>query len=291
MLPLDNWFNSAASHTRVSIRGNRDRHVALGALIAITLASIAWSLWIRRITWHSRWEVAATLNIALQGAAVALMSPWASSTLGQWLHTLTGEWNVEDWIGHNCYIVAASSIVYHVIGRLEDPAEFRRMFHRDIEIPATLCITLGLPAFTLGAGARIYQPDFFRIPTDFWLTAYWVIVCGMIAYLLIYGARALLVLRDDPRSRRVADIYLAAAAAGVIAAVCRIAVSFLPATYQDAWPASMTVWVFSALWGAGFALTSACSWRQKIAWITTRPIWTEVPKAPRFVPRLDVQGL
>ena len=29
---------------------------------------MAWSLWIRRVTWSCRWEVAATLNIALQGA-------------------------------------------------------------------------------------------------------------------------------------------------------------------------------------------------------------------------------
>ena len=42
--------------------------MALTTLIAITLCCIAWSLWIRRVTWSSRWEVAATLNIALQGA-------------------------------------------------------------------------------------------------------------------------------------------------------------------------------------------------------------------------------
>ena len=49
----------------------RRRHVmALAALIAITTGCIAWSLWIRRVTWSCRWEVAATLNIALQGAAI-----------------------------------------------------------------------------------------------------------------------------------------------------------------------------------------------------------------------------
>ena len=44
--------------------------MALAVLIVITLGCIAWSLWIRRVTWSCRWEVAATLNIALQGAAV-----------------------------------------------------------------------------------------------------------------------------------------------------------------------------------------------------------------------------
>ena len=54
--------------------------MALATLIAITLMCIAWSLWIRRVTWSCRWEVAATLNIALQGLAVLLMSPLASET-------------------------------------------------------------------------------------------------------------------------------------------------------------------------------------------------------------------
>ena len=92
--------------------------MALTTLIAITLASIWWSLWIRRFTWRCRWEVAATLNIALQGCAVALMSPAASATLGVFLHDLTGKWNLEDYIGHDCYIVAASAIVYNALGRL-----------------------------------------------------------------------------------------------------------------------------------------------------------------------------
>jgi hypothetical protein len=55
----------------------------LSVLIAITLVCIAWSLWIRRVTWSCRWEVAATLNIALQGGAVLLMSPIASEIIGQ----------------------------------------------------------------------------------------------------------------------------------------------------------------------------------------------------------------
>ena len=55
--------------------------MAIATLITITMACIAWSLWIRRVTWSCRWEVAATLNIALQGLAVLLMSPLASQTI------------------------------------------------------------------------------------------------------------------------------------------------------------------------------------------------------------------
>ncbi len=116
--------------------------MALATLIAITLLCIMWSLWIRRVTWSCRWEVAATLNIALQGIAVLLMSPLASETLGQWLYSLTGKWNLEDYLGHDAYIVAASAVVYNTLGRLEQDHAMHRRFKQFVERPATLCIPL-----------------------------------------------------------------------------------------------------------------------------------------------------
>ena len=76
--------------------------------IAITPCCLVWSLSKHLFTWTSRWEVAAALNIALQGAAVFLMSSFASETIGHWLYALTGKWNLEDYLGHDCYVVAAS---------------------------------------------------------------------------------------------------------------------------------------------------------------------------------------
>lgn len=188
--------------------------MALATLIGITLCCIAWSLWIRRVTWSSRWEFAATLNIALQGGAVVLMSPWASDTVGVALHALTGKYNLEDYLGHDLYIVAASAVVYNTLGRLQDDHDLQRSFKQYVELPATLCIPLLLVTFTLGNGAKIYKPDFFTVPTDFWLNMYWLLLCATLIYLLGYGARALLVLRQDPRSRKVANIYLVASASG-----------------------------------------------------------------------------
>lgn len=240
--------------------------MALAVLIAITLMCIAWSLWIRRVTWTCRWEVAATLNIALQGAAVLLMSPLASATLGHWLYNLTGKWNLEDYIGHDMYIVAASAIVYNALGRLQDDDAMQVRFKQYVERPATLCIPLLLATFTFGNGAAIYRSDFFEVPTDFWLTAYWVLLCGTLIYLLGYGSRALLVLRKDPRSRKIANIYLAACFSGIAACVVRIATAFAP--QLQAIEGGTLVWVFACMCGAGFALTSAHSWRVKTKWFT-----------------------
>ncbi|WNG95200.1 hypothetical protein [Mycobacterium sp. ITM-2016-00318] len=240
--------------------------MALATLLAITIACIGWSLWIRRVTWTCRWEVAATLNIALQGLAVLLMSPLASETLGHWLFALTGKWNLEDYLGHDCYIVAASAIVYNTLGRLADDEAMQRSFKQYVERPATVCIPILLVTFSVGNGARIYAPDFFTVPTDFWLNLYWLLLCGTLMYLLVYGIRATLVLRRDPRSRTIANFYLASSVAGIMACVIRIVTAFVP-SFQNVVGSTM-VWVFACMCGAGFALASAHSWRIKMKWFT-----------------------
>lgn len=243
--------------------------MALAALIIITLASIAWSLWIRRVTWHCRWEVAATLNIALQGCAVALMSPLCADTLGVVLHNITGEWNLQNYVGHDCYVVAASAIVYNAVGRLEEDDALQKSFKQYVERPATLCIPLLLATFSLSYGSRTYASDFFALRTDFWLTVYWLLLCGTLSYLLVFGSRALLVLRKDPRSRNIANLYLVASASGISACVVRMITALIP-PLQGPLGAAL-VWLFACACGAGFALTSAQSWRQKVRWFQ-RPV-------------------
>ena len=83
-------------------------------------------------------------------------------------------------------------------------------------------------------------------------------------YLLVYGARALLVLRKDPRSRKVANIYLAACASGIIACIIRITTALWPAALE--WEGGVLVWIFACGCGAGFALSLAHSWRIKTKW-------------------------
>jgi hypothetical protein len=240
--------------------------VALSALIIVTLACIGWSLWIRRVTWHCRWEVAATANIALQGAAVLLMSPFAANTLGVGLHNLTGVWNLQNYLGHDCYIVAASAIVYNALGRIADDHMLQTSFKQYIERPATLCIPLLLATFTLSRGSKTYTRDFFALPTDFWLSVYWILLCGTLIYLLGFGFRAMLVLRKDPRSTQIATLYLLACGSGIAACSVRIITALVPAI-QGPMDAAL-VWFFACACGAGFAVTSAYSWRQKVKWFS-----------------------
>ena len=138
----------------------------------------------------------------LQGVAVLLMSPFASETLGHWLHALTGQ--VESRGLHRPRPVHRR----RVGGRLQraGPAAGRPRDAEDVQAVRRASGDAVHPAaaghLLASATARaIYRPDFFEVPTDFWLSVYWLLLCGTLIYLLGYGSRALLVLRKDPRSR------------------------------------------------------------------------------------------
>lgn len=233
------------------------------ALIIFTLCTICWSLWIRRVTWSRSMEVAATLNIALQGAAVFLMSPWASRTIGAWLYGLTGLWNLEDLVAHDCYVVAASAIVYHLIIRL-DQQHLARRFKLHIELPATLCLPIMLALFTFGEASQTRHDDFFRVATDWMLIGYWLVLCGTLTYQLLYGVYSLIPMwRDRPAIRGLCGAYMLAAGMGVAACVVRVGTAFLPGEMQDTAAASLPVWFLACSCGVGFAAISAHSWLEK----------------------------
>jgi hypothetical protein len=240
-------------------------------LILGTLVCVIWGLWVRRRTWRCRWEAAASLNLALQGCAAALMSPAASTAFGSPLHALTGVWNLEDCLAHLCFAVAASAALYHALERLVDKPMLRWKFRLFVEQPGTVCIAVLIAAFTMSNGARVYRPDFFDVPTDRWLEFYWLALCSVLLYLLGYGVRVLLALRKDPESRATATAYLVAASCGITACLIGIATTLVPPLRGREDGSGMSV--FLLLCTVGFALTSAHSWRRK-----TNP-------APRLTPR------
>ena len=150
------------------------------------------------------------------------------------------------------------------------PAAGRRRhaqsFKQYVERPATLCIPLLLATFSLGNGAQIYRADFFTVPTDFWLSLYWLLLCGTLIYLLGYGVRACWCCART-RGR-----------GGSPTSTCsRRPAAFWPAPCASSPPSyrrcrqlegGKLVWVFACMCGAVFALASAHSWRIKTKWFT-----------------------
>jgi len=129
-------------------------------------------------------------------------------------------WNLEDYIGHDAYIVAASAVVYNAARQARGRPRHAATFKAYVERPQRCASRYCLRRSQWATAPESYKPDFFEVPTDFWLALYWTMLCGMLIYLLSYGARALLILRQDPRSRKIANIYLVASASASSPASC-----------------------------------------------------------------------
>lgn len=240
------------------------RSTVVTPLVVFTLATICWSLWVRWATWHCPDEIAATLNIALQGGAVFLMSPFVSNTIGHWLYRATGCWNLEDMIGHDLYVIVASAITMDALYRLDVDIDWK--FRRYVEWPATVFIPFLLLAFAAGDAVRSYHPDFFRAPvTDLWMLAYWLILCGLLAHLLVYSMRALIPLWMDRSSRMIATVYMIATGCGITACISRMTTAtFLNDSQQDTVTAGLAVWIPAALCGSIFAAAAGLAWLQRV---------------------------
>lgn len=244
----------------------------MSALIIVTLAAVFYSLWIRRDTWRSRWEADASLNIALQGCAVLLMSPWASETLGPPLHHIFRRWNVEDLFGHICLIVAVTAIIDHGLVRLGNEYQWRRLFRRHIAIPLRLGIPVLVAVFIVANEG--YHPDLFPAHVStLWFGAYWIVLGILLVYLFGYAGRVMLIVRKDPRSTATANLYLISAAFGAAATVIQVT------TAEAGIDITLPVWLCACLGAMGFAYGSARSWQTKVAW------FKESNKAPP--PRKD----
>ena len=111
-------------------------------ILIATLALLAYSLWVRRDTWWTRWENAASLTLVLLAAALVLMSPWAAAGISPVLHDGLGVWNLQVLIGHLCLIVAVTANIYHMLLRLADPAHVRVIMRRHLLIPVALGVAL-----------------------------------------------------------------------------------------------------------------------------------------------------
>ncbi|MEB3022062.1 hypothetical protein [[Mycobacterium] crassicus] len=235
----------------------------VSGLIVATLAIIVYSLWVRRDTWWSRWEVTATFAVAMEGCALLLMSPWASAAVGTVLHQALKVWNVQQMLGHLCLIAAVSGNIYHMLVRLADPEQVRSFMRRQLMVPIWLAIAIMVPVFLLSD--QDYRQDFFSAPaTDAWMVVYQLVGCAVVLYLSAYVSRLMLALRHDPRAKTTIDLYLVSMAFATAACL-----TVIGSAWVDGDDAAPVIWTFICLSVGIFAYGSARSWRAKSSWFTS----------------------
>lgn len=197
--------------------------------------------------------------MCFHASALILTAPATTTLLGERLHDWTGIWNLEDFVGHCCYVAAATTIVYHGLSRLtEDSGAWLRRTLSWILIPAML---IRFALFLASRGADHYTPDFMALPEGPRLAAYWVVLCGTCIALLAYGAYLFMVLWAEPKHRPTATIYIAGCAVGIITCMARIAAAL---TSDETMNISNPIWLGCSAASAGFAFAFGYSWRARV---------------------------
>lgn len=229
---------------------------------------LAWSIWVRRWTLRTAsdrvklTERTITVALILQLAGLILMLPFTCNTVGRALHAWTGQWQLDTWAGHCCYIGAIGLIGLNVGSRLDiTDDELRHYFRVYFGLPFTIAVPVMLALLCKSQHAKAFYEDFFDIPLGPYLCAYWIVLCGFITLILMQVARVLFILRRDPRNRTTANHYLIATFLGIFICLWRVFTVFDGNDY------GVLFWVADATASATYGYASSRSWRQKIRWL------------------------
>jgi hypothetical protein len=232
------------------------------ALKGFTVWFLARCVVRRRAAWWWRGERDITVAIALMLAGILLLVPPLSGIVGNVIHDWTGQWNLEAFIAHVLCIGADAAIVHHVAWRILTPAQLRRAFRKHVELPATLAIGLMFAFLQLGNGVRVRARCFYLVPTDLWLTLYWITFCAVLAYIIGYAGRAMRVIRwEDPRAAASMMFYMGGVSLGMAALAERIISLIFPVLNTGVGMAPAAI--LGCLAVAAFAGGAIQSWRQK----------------------------
>jgi hypothetical protein len=178
-------------------------------------------------------------------------------TVGRVLHRITGQHHIEYLLGDCLLLFSAVATVYTVLDRLTDDDDDLRETFKPLERLIVLVVVALVAVFWvghLGLRASLRHGDIG------WMSVYWTLMDGTLMTLLAYACRGLLILRQDCRQRLIADLYLLSFAFGILCCIGRLSINLTPI---PATSLNFVVRMLACTWMAGFALTSAYSWRQK----------------------------
>lgn len=236
--------------------------------VTATCAYIAWVTWIRRWTLRPASKDAAllersiTIGVAELAVGIFLSTPLSRATIGWALHAITGQWNLDAFVGDCCMVSCIGGIGLSVFSRIGLPPDvLRAQFKQHVERPMTVTFPAALALFWQSPNIKQYWPDFFDAPTDVWLDCYWTLMCALTIWMLGRLTWALLGLRRDPRNRPIACLYCAASVMGILLCLARIIT-----TWEDMPYKTLNWWSYCII-AALFGYSARRAWKKKVNWL------------------------
>jgi hypothetical protein len=242
--------------------------VCMGWAVALLYSTFA--VYQRRITWHCHGEQAITHSIVMQALAIFLQVPPFNDLPAALMYRITGQYNLEAFVGYGLALGSIGSIAYHFTAMIKDDDDLRRSFKRNVELPIILCLALMFAFLQSGAGVRINDSLFYLAPHDNWLKLYWLTFCITSVWMILYSLRGIRVVRHYPSSRGVMTIFLCASYSGIAGIMVRTVQAIVQPSFLHGALGLAAASVFGCgsmlLWTGG----AAYSWARRVRWFTQR---------------------
>jgi hypothetical protein len=251
----------------------------LASVSGATSVVVLWSLWIRReaVTWRCRWETATNLAFGFF-ILTSLLTRWSiGAWVGDLLYTVTAVDNLQFYLGNLAFLAGLCCLTYSAVTKLTPDPDGRprhdiqlHWFKTRILAPVIVSDVVTYVLFYLSRASERPCPHFLTAHKVIgpWVSAYWVVYCATVAYVLYEMARAYLDIWRDGPSRRIVQIYLLGAGLLFIAVVCRV-LSALPPDYIC--PVDIC-FAATSLGVTSLATAAAYSWRCRTRYFTQRPL-------------------
>lgn len=254
--------------------------------VIITSMLIFWSFWVRRHTWRCKWERATSLFVAFMLLTAVFTYPITANPIDTCLHAITHLYNLQYFLGEMVFIGGLGAIVHSSVNKLTPDQEFSRWFKRRIEVPLTLGAVAAFILFVFSKATDAPHRDFNTMQsTGILLSAYWLVYCAMVFYLLYHSTRALIDLWYDKASRKLVYFYLVANAFIAAGTLLRAIVAAYPPAPE--YPMCYIAFICYAAGVAMFALGSGVSWLLRLRWFSHQPGWKRAFPSFSGWPRLN----
>lgn len=224
------------------------------------LLLVAWGLWNRRTAVGCYWEREATLALILLAAGSILASPNMDPiNISAILHHITGLWNIDALVGETL-IVWSALLMCHMLIHRAYRHEHAAHLYRWATTPTLITAIPGAAAWFIGGACC--EPG----AIDNWnyssaLQMHWLLVYGILCYLMIFALVMTAILFRAPRHRVTAWWYMTSFTIGAAFAAVRFTQTI---THQPIIPGFKLASLLGLLWMASFAAASGYSWRRKI---------------------------
>jgi hypothetical protein len=204
------------------------------------------------------------------GAALVVRTPWlGDNMLDRGLYSLTGWWNLPDLAGHLLAFVAVGAGVSYLLGALPwSPSHIGLRVSAGVAVFMALCVF----AFVAGGGFEAQATNMVALPGMGVYALAWSLC--LLAWHLVTGYVAVIVIRGAGPSP-LAWTLTAAAAAGTVMAVHRVAAVVYPQVYD--WHYSALTWLFTVLTIVGYLSVAVL--------VTRGPVHVDTGRGRRVVSR------